>query len=236
MAGREHKGFTLIELLVVIAIIALLLAILMPSLNRVRKQAKFVACKSNLKSYGLMAFMYADDNDSVMPNAWTSFYNQRTYRNEPHRYCRWHNPDWDLEKNPKYAGPFWPYLKGKDIHICPAFPRIAKLFGTRHPEHVEGVPVVPNYNYSMNSYLSEKKIHLALQQLCLQRHRLLHLSAMGQLRHVSPGAAVEHGGRRGQRSLPGRPGQDRQSHRFVALLCSGRSESLARERPVILVH
>ncbi|MHC4629620.1 MAG: PKD domain-containing protein, partial [Planctomycetota bacterium] len=93
-----------------------------------------------------------------MPNAWRSFYSQRTYRNEPHRYCRWHNPDWDLVHNPKYAGPFWPYLKGKDIHICPGFPRIARMFGTRHPEHVEGVPVVPNYNYSMNSYLSEKKI------------------------------------------------------------------------------
>lgn len=158
MTDRHHKGFTLIELLVVIAIIALLLAILMPSLNRVRKQARFVACKSNLKSYGLMAFMYADDNDSVMPNAWTSFYNQRTYRNEPHRYCRWHNPDWDLVHNPKYAGPFWPYLKGKDIHICPAFPRIAKMFGTLHPEHVEGVPVKPNYSYSMNSYLTDKKI------------------------------------------------------------------------------
>ncbi|MHC4169130.1 MAG: prepilin-type N-terminal cleavage/methylation domain-containing protein, partial [Planctomycetota bacterium] len=63
MTRHRRKGFTLIELLVVIAIIALLLAILMPSLNRVRKQARFVACKANLKSYGLMAFMYADDND-----------------------------------------------------------------------------------------------------------------------------------------------------------------------------
>ena len=45
---RRKKAFTLIELLVVIAIIALLMAILVPTLSRVRKQAKAVGCQSNL--------------------------------------------------------------------------------------------------------------------------------------------------------------------------------------------
>jgi prepilin-type N-terminal cleavage/methylation domain-containing protein len=155
---HRNKGFTLIELLVVISIVAILMAILLPSLSRTRKQAQFIACKANLKSYGVLAFLYADDNDTKMPNAWTSFYNSRTYPNEPHRYCRWHNPDWDLVHYPEYAGPMWPYLKGKDIHICPSFPPVAKEFGPVHPEHVASVPIKPNYNYSMNSYLSEKKI------------------------------------------------------------------------------
>jgi len=73
MVVRHHNriGFTLIELLVVISIIALVMAILMPSLSRVRKQARFIGCQANLKSYGMMAFLYADDNDYKMPNAWT---------------------------------------------------------------------------------------------------------------------------------------------------------------------
>jgi len=82
MTGHHRKGFTLIELLVVIAIIALLMAILVPALHRVRKQARFVRCKANLRSYGLMALMYADESDGKMPNAWTSFYNKHgEYRN-----------------------------------------------------------------------------------------------------------------------------------------------------------
>ncbi|MHC4682543.1 MAG: prepilin-type N-terminal cleavage/methylation domain-containing protein [Planctomycetota bacterium] len=58
---KRRKGFTLIELLVVIAIIALLMSILMPALQRVKKQAKSVACLSKLKQWGLYFAMYADD-------------------------------------------------------------------------------------------------------------------------------------------------------------------------------
>ncbi len=61
-------GFTLIELLVVIAIIALLMAILMPSLQRVRKQAKTVVCQSQLKQWGLVWSMYTEENDSKFPD------------------------------------------------------------------------------------------------------------------------------------------------------------------------
>ena len=50
---NKRSGFTLIELLVVIAIIAVLMAILMPALNRVREQGKRAVCLSNVKQLGL---------------------------------------------------------------------------------------------------------------------------------------------------------------------------------------
>jgi prepilin-type N-terminal cleavage/methylation domain-containing protein/prepilin-type processing-associated H-X9-DG protein len=63
----KPKGFTLIELLVVIAIIALLMAILLPSLRRARNQTRAVVCQANLKQWGTIMAIYAEDNDGRIP-------------------------------------------------------------------------------------------------------------------------------------------------------------------------
>ena len=64
---RRVKGFTLIELLVVIAIIALLMAILLPSLRRARNQARAVVCQANLKQWGTILALYTEDSQGRIP-------------------------------------------------------------------------------------------------------------------------------------------------------------------------
>jgi prepilin-type N-terminal cleavage/methylation domain-containing protein len=64
--NRVKRGFTLIELLVVIAIIALLLSILMPSLNKVKKQARLIVCRSNLHQWAIAVQAYTASNDGKL--------------------------------------------------------------------------------------------------------------------------------------------------------------------------
>jgi prepilin-type N-terminal cleavage/methylation domain-containing protein/prepilin-type processing-associated H-X9-DG protein len=66
VVSRRSAAFTLIELLVVIAIIALLMAILMPALAAVRKQARAVVCQANLRQWGLCINTYGQSYDGAL--------------------------------------------------------------------------------------------------------------------------------------------------------------------------
>ena len=143
------KGFTLIELLVVIAIIALLLAILMPALQKVRNQARGIVCKNNLKQYGFATRMYLDSFNGKFPDPATWLFNDGRINN-----CDWHDPRMSLELHPELAGSLWPYLKDKDVHLCPVFSVTARAVGDCDICQGKGdIPIDPLYSYNMNAYL-----------------------------------------------------------------------------------
>ena len=79
---KIRQGFTLTELLVVIAIIALLMGILIPTLNRAREMGKRAVCLGNLKSLTLGWILYADSNNDRLVNADVG-QNSSLHKNEP---------------------------------------------------------------------------------------------------------------------------------------------------------
>src|SRR3954470_9946522 len=72
MASSAHvrrclRAFTLVELLVVIGIIAVLVALLLPSLNRAREQAKATQCLSNMRQLGVGLQSYLIESKNMIP-------------------------------------------------------------------------------------------------------------------------------------------------------------------------
>src|SRR5947209_15439837 len=64
---QQNGGFSLIELLVVISIIAILIPLLLPTLEKVRQQAYSVKCLANLRSMGQAAAMHVNEHDGYLP-------------------------------------------------------------------------------------------------------------------------------------------------------------------------
>jgi len=145
---KNTRGFTLIELLVVIAIIAVLMGVLMPGLQKVREGARFMTCRSNLRNYAIVGRMYADENNGSCPRSFNWLFAAGGTN------CSWHDESKNLDLHPELAGLCWPYLKSYPrIHVCPTFSLVVKQ---RSCYMCSGatIAVVPQYGYTMNSYLN----------------------------------------------------------------------------------
>ena len=158
---RRRQGFTLIEVLVAIAIISLLMAILLPALDKAKDLARGAVCKSNLRNYSIAMMLYLDDNDDMFCEPDMCYFSQiGPFPVEAgltnHLHLRWCNGDIYLREHPEYGGTLFPYIKEARAFICPTFKRMATGSSQDHFYRDFGHQIgnyLPWYNYTMNAYL-----------------------------------------------------------------------------------
>ena len=115
-ANQKSPGaFTLIELLVVISIVALLMAILLPALQRARKQARAAVCQAHLKQWGTILALYAEDSDGRIPSSDTTI-------------VWFFRGSW-LPKGDPNKPPIFHHLNTKGIACCPMAVRVRTELG-----------------------------------------------------------------------------------------------------------
>ncbi len=118
-AGNMRKaGFTLIELLVVIAIIAILAALLLPTLAKAKEQGQRANCIGNLRQLTLCWEMYADDDKGIFaPNNWIYTITVSDFSS-----TSWCNGNALLDTNTAnlQTGLLYPYNKSTGIYHCPS--------------------------------------------------------------------------------------------------------------------
>ena len=132
--SQKMRAFTLIELLVVIAIIALLLSIVMPALNLVKKKAASAVCLTNVKNLSLAWFSYQEENNSRIVNPNTTNYDADPRVEASGWVCNpikangtnctdqpVTNPVTDEDEiRGIEKGALFVYLKAPDVYHCPA--------------------------------------------------------------------------------------------------------------------
>jgi len=147
-SGAQQRGFTLIELLIVIGTIALLMAIMLPALNRARGQTRTIVCLSNLRQLGLAFACYANDyDDYAMP-----------LFEQPDTYWWGRKLSNGIDHTKGFV---WPYLKGElkreSVYECPAQRYGSYTLQGKPPGVAEGPQwITSTYGYN-GYYLSPPK-------------------------------------------------------------------------------
>jgi prepilin-type N-terminal cleavage/methylation domain-containing protein len=107
----KKRGFTLIELLVVVAIIAVLIALLLPSLQRVRTMSKITVCMNNLRQWGTIHTLFANDNNGQFID------NPRCDRGSPENVHMYNFANYLMDK----------FKASESMFFCPLKPGKLKL-------------------------------------------------------------------------------------------------------------
>jgi prepilin-type N-terminal cleavage/methylation domain-containing protein len=147
---NSDRAFTLIELLVVVSIIALLVAILLPSLSRARKQAQMVVCVTNMKQVATGIQTYVADNNGNLPGPLhPAMY--RSLQEYPEGFWRERMLTWKLRNEFKDAGGGFKDSMTEKVATCPVLLQIVPDKHFIDFQNQTGKGVKPTH-YVINSY------------------------------------------------------------------------------------
>lgn len=162
--ANKKWAFTLVELLCVLAIIALLFALLMPSLSRSKDLASRMVCSSCMRDWGMISIVYLNESDGLFPEPQQWLYSKESISKEHPIGCRWHDRAMALDGeimdySKECRGQMWEYLSENSysIYLCPQFRDYAKKRGCENPDHNKELDIRPQYNYTMNGYLGSQQ-------------------------------------------------------------------------------
>lgn len=151
--GACSRAFTLVELLVVSAIIAILAALLLPSLHQGGAAAQRVRCASNLHQFGLAAQMYWDENSGrCFPYGGVSTNNGKLY------WFGWIGNGAEGQRPfDATQGALYPYVQGRGIEVCPSL----NYFSTQFKLKAAGAAYGYGYNFHLSAGFNKPPLSIS---------------------------------------------------------------------------
>ena len=153
--NRTKKGFTLIELLVVVGIIALLVAILVPAVQRAKEQANRSVCATRLKGIDTAAFLYSNTYKNKYPHGWV----HGESNSEPGEWDPYLPDNLDITPQDSFALMVHKDYLPTKLLLCPT------VGGNEAPDEWDLVNVGPISHPNMTHGAIEEYIHYAMQDL-----------------------------------------------------------------------